>query len=317
MVPSGVPRASIDAARFVTPYSAPHSGAFYFRETGSMSLLDCGGRPLDLRAPAIMGVLNVTPDSFSDGGRYAALDAAVDRAQAMVEEGAAIIDVGGESTRPGAPEVSLEEELRRVIPVIEALRERIRVPISIDTQKPEVMRAAVQAGAGFINDVNALRADGAVAVAVQAGVPVCIMHMLGEPGTMQRAPEYQDPVAEVNAFLLARARACETAGMPPQRIVLDPGFGFGKTAGHNLRLLRHLDVLVAEGYPVLVGLSRKSMIGKILDLEVGQRLPPSLALAVLAVWQGAQLVRAHDIRATAEAIRMCAAVKNADIGEWE
>ncbi len=279
--------------------------------------LDCAGRPLDLSAPAVMGVLNVTPDSFSDGGRYLELDAAVDQAQAMVEEGAAIIDVGGESTRPGAPEVSVDEELRRVIPVIEALHEQIAVPISIDTQKPEVMRAAARAGAGFINDVNGLRAEGAVTAAAEAGVPVCLMHMQGNPRTMQAAPEYSDPVAEVRDFLLARAADCEAAGIAREQILLDPGFGFGKSVGHNLLLLRHLDTLVSAGYPVLVGLSRKSMIGKILDLEVGERLHPSLALAVLAVWQGALLVRAHDIRATAEAINICAAVKSAEFGERE
>ena len=280
-------------------------------------ILDCGGKPLDLSRPAVMGVLNVTPDSFSDGGRFASREAAVEHALCMVEEGAAILDIGGESTRPGAPEVPVEEELARVIPVLEALCPYLSVPVSIDTRKPEVMTAAVAAGAGLINDVNALRAPGALAAAVTAGVPVCLMHMQGEPRTMQQAPEYGDVVEEVRDFLLARAGACEAAGIPPTRILFDPGFGFGKALGHNLRLLRELEWLTATGYPVLVGLSRKSMIGKVLGLETGERLHPSLALAVLAVWQGARIVRAHDVRATVEAIGMCAAVLNAETGDWE
>jgi dihydropteroate synthase len=280
-------------------------------------ILDCAGKPLDLSRPTVMGVLNVTPDSFSDGGRFASRDAAVDRALCMVEEGAGIIDVGGESTRPGAPEVSVAEELERVIPVLEALCPGLSVPVSIDTRKPEVMAAAVAAGAGLINDVNALRAPGALEAAVAAGVPVCLMHMQGEPRTMQEAPDYGDVVEEVRGFLLARAGACEAAGIPSARILLDPGFGFGKALGHNLRLLRELDRLTSAGYPVLVGLSRKSMIGKVLGLETERRLHPSLALAVLAVWQGARLVRAHDIRATVEAIGMCAAVLNTDSGDWD
>ncbi|HSJ48444.1 MAG TPA: dihydropteroate synthase [Gammaproteobacteria bacterium] len=280
-------------------------------------ILDCAGKPLDLSRPVVMGVLNVTPDSFSDGGRFVGREAAVEHALCMVEEGAAILDIGGESTRPGAPEVPVEEELARVIPVLEALCPYLSVPVSIDTRKPEVMEAAVAAGAGLINDVNALRAPGALAAAVAAGVPVCLMHMQGEPRTMQQAPEYGDVVEEVRDFLLARAGACEAAGIPSHRILFDPGFGFGKALGHNLRLLRELGRLTATGYPVLVGLSRKSMIGKVLGLETGERLHPSLALAVLAVWQGARIVRAHDVRATVEAIGMCAAVLNAETGDWE
>lgn len=264
-----------------------------------------------------MGVLNVTPDSFSDGGRYDRLDSACERALAMVEEGAGIIDIGGESTRPGAPEVPVDEEVARVVPVIERLHAELQVPISIDTQKPEVMRAAVAAGAGLINDVNGLRAPGALEAAAELGVAVCLMHMQGNPRTMQAAPEYADVVSEVRDFLLARAAACEAVGIPRERIMLDPGFGFGKTVAHNLRLLKELVKLVATGYPILVGLSRKSLIGKVLGLDVEQRLQPSVALATLAVWQGARVVRAHDIRQTVEAISMCEAVRTAELGKWE
>lgn len=275
-------------------------------------LLDCGGKTLDLSEPQVMGVLNVTPDSFSDGGEFFSTAAALERARRMVEEGASVIDIGGESTRPGAQPVALDEELRRVLPVIEALHQALPVPVSIDTRKPQVMRAAVAAGAGLINDVNALRAEGAVAAAAELGVPVCLMHMQGEPDTMQQAPHYTDVVGEVTGFLLERASACEAAGVARERILLDPGFGFGKTAGHNLQLLRRLDRLTALGYPVLVGLSRKSLIGQILGLPVDKRLYPGVALAVLAVWQGAAIVRSHDVRATREAIRMCRAVR--DVG---
>lgn len=271
--------------------------------------IDCAGRMLDLSQPRVMGVLNVTPDSFSDGGRFRGRERALARAREMVAEGAAVIDVGGESTRPGAPAVPLQEELDRVIPVVEAIGGALPVPLSVDTQKPEVMVAAVAAGAGMINDVNALRAPGALEAARRAGVPVCLMHMQGSPRTMQAAPAYGDVLTEVRDFLLERARACQGAGIPRERILLDPGFGFGKTLDHNLQLLRGLTALVETGYPVLVGLSRKSMIGTVLDLPVEQRLAPSLALAVLAVWQGARLVRAHDVRPTAEAIAMAEAVR--------
>jgi dihydropteroate synthase len=271
--------------------------------------IDCAGRMLDLSRPRVMGVLNVTPDSFSDGGRFQGRERALARAREMVAEGAAVIDVGGESTRPGAPAVPLQEELDRVIPVVEAIGGALPVPLSVDTQKPEVMVAAVAAGAGMINDVNALRGPGALEAARRAEVPVCLMHMQGSPRTMQAAPAYGDVVTEVRGFLLERARACQRAGIPRERILLDPGFGFGKTLDHNHQLLRGLSALVETGYPVLVGLSRKSMIGTVLDLPVEQRLAPSLALAVLAVWQGARLVRAHDVRPTAEAIAMAEAVR--------
>jgi dihydropteroate synthase len=275
-------------------------------------LLDCAGKSLDLSQPQIMGILNVTPDSFSDGGDFFSITAALERARRMVEEGAAIIDVGGESTRPGAQPVTPDEELRRVLPVIEALHDTLPVPVSVDTRKPQVMRAAVAAGAGMINDVNALRAEGAVGVAADLGVPVCLMHMLGEPKSMQTAPRYTDVVEEVIGFLLDRASDCLAAGVARDHILLDPGFGFGKTAEHNLRLLRHLDRLTEQGYPVLVGLSRKSVIGQVLGLPVDKRLYPGVALAVLAVWQGAAIVRCHDVRETREAIRMCQAVR--DVG---
>jgi len=273
-------------------------------------IIDCAGKPLDLSRPRVMGVLNVTPDSFSDGGDFIAPETAIARAVEMVEEGAAIIDVGGESTRPGAPPVSLDEELQRVIPVIEALHTAVPVPISIDTRKPEVMQAAVTAGAGLINDVNALQEPGAVEMVASLGVPVCLMHMQGDPETMQDTPTYHDVVDEVIAFLEARAVVCMQHGISKEYILLDPGFGFGKTAEHNLLLLQQLQRLVECGYPVLVGLSRKSLIGKVLGLPVDKRLYPGVALAVLAVWKGAALVRCHDVRATREAIEMCQAVRD-------
>ena len=273
-------------------------------------IVDCAGRLLDLSRPRVMGVLNVTPDSFSDGGDFIAPESAIVRAREMVEEGAAIIDVGGESTRPGAPPVSLEDELQRVIPVIEALHAAVSVPISIDTRKPEVMQAAVAAGAGLINDVNALQEPGAVEMAASLEVPVCLMHMQGIPETMQDTPTYNDVVDEVTAFLQARTDVCMQHGISKERILLDPGFGFGKTTTHNLLLLQQLQRLVEHGFPVLVGLSRKSLIGKVLELPVDKRLYPGVALAVLAVWKGAALVRCHDVQATREAIEMCQAVRD-------
>ena len=273
-------------------------------------VLDCAGRPLDLGRVAIMGVLNVTPDSFSDGGIFMARDNAVAHARRMAEEGADLIDVGGESTRPGAQPVSVQEELDRVLPVIEALRDTFSVPISIDTSKPEVMRAAVASGAGFINDVRALGNDGALAAAADLRVPVCLMHMRGEPRSMQTDPHYTDIVAEVRVFLARRLAACLAAGIDSARLVVDPGFGFGKTLAHNAQLLRGLGGLKTLGVPILVGLSRKSMIGKALGLPVEQRLYASLALAVTAVANGARIVRTHDVRATREALRMYEAVYN-------
>ena len=273
-------------------------------------IIDCAGKSLDLSRPQVMGILNITPDSFSDGGDFFSPEQAVAHAARMVEAGAAIIDVGGESTRPGAPPVSVDEELRRVIPVIEALQASLSVPVSVDTRKPEVMQAAVVAGAGLINDVNALQAPGAVEQAARLGVPVCLMHMQGTPESMQKQPEYGDVVAEVKDFLTGRASLCMQQGIAREQILLDPGFGFGKTTTHNLLLLQHLEQLVASGYPVLAGLSRKSMIGQVLGLPVDKRLYPGVALAVLAVWKGAAMVRCHDVRETLEAIRMCEAVRD-------
>jgi dihydropteroate synthase len=271
-------------------------------------MLDCAGKTLDLSYPQVMGVLNVTPDSFSDGGRFMTPEAAVAQARIMADEGAAVIDVGGESTRPGAAPVSVEEELRRVIPVIAAIAAALPVVISVDTRKPEVMRAAVAAGAGLINDVSALQEEGALATAAQLEVPVCLMHMQGEPRTMQAAPHYEDVVAEVRAFLMGRVAACEQAGIPRGRLLIDPGFGFGKGLEHNLLLLKHLDTFKDLALPMVVGVSRKSMIGEVLKVPAAQRLYGSIALATLAVWQGAALIRAHDVAATVQAIKLTAAV---------
>ncbi len=258
-----------------------------------------------------MGILNITPDSFSDGGDFFSPEQAVARAVRMVEEGAAIIDVGGESTRPGAAPVAVDEELRRVIPVIEVLHATLAVPVSIDTRRPEVMQAAVAAGAGLINDVNALQAPGAIDVAARLGVPTCLMHMQGTPETMQQQPRYGDVVSEVRDFLMGRANRCMQQGIAREQILLDPGFGFGKTSAHNLQLLQHLEQLVACGFPVLAGLSRKSLIGQTLGLPVDKRLYAGIALAVLAVWKGAAIVRCHDVRETREAVQMCQAVRDA------
>ena len=273
-----------------------------------MTVLDCGGRPLDLSRPAVMGILNITPDSFSDGGLFLSPEKAITQALRLAEEGAAIIDIGGESTRPGAHPVSAQEEIDRVIPVIEALRGKISLPISIDTSKPEVMRAAVAAGAGFINDVRALRDEGALAAAASLQVPVCLMHMQGEPRRMQENPRYRDVLSDIGDFLRARLQAAQAAGIPAQRLVIDPGFGFGKTLEHNLELLRGLKTLQNLGAPILVGLSRKSLIGKALGLPVEGRLQASVALALIAVQNSARIVRVHDVGPTVEALRMWSVV---------
>jgi len=252
-----------------------------------------------------MGILNVTPDSFSDGGEFIVADTALQQAKRMVEEGAAIIDVGGESTRPGALVVSVEEEISRVVPIIQAIHSELDIPISIDTSKPDVMRAAVKAGAGLINDVRALQVTGAMQAAVDCNVPICLMHSQGTPQTMQNDPQYDDVVTDVIAFLLERTTACEQAGIARDMLVLDPGFGFGKRANHNLLLMKHLSRLIALGFPVLVGVSRKSMIGKLLKVSVEERLAASLSLAVISVWQGAKIIRSHDVRETLQAIKMC------------
>lgn len=265
--------------------------------------LHCGRFALRLRRPLVMGVINLTPDSFSDGGRYAGFAAALAQARALMEEGADLIDLGGESTRPGAQEVPVEEELRRVVPLVQALAKEA-VPVSVDTRKTEVMRAALDAGAALINDVNALQAPGALAAVAASDAGVCLMHMLGQPGTMQDAPAYQEVVQEVSGFLAARASACVAAGISPERIVLDPGFGFGKTLEHNLRLLQGLERLCALGYPVLAGLSRKSMLGLITGRPVGERLAASIAAALAAAERGAAIVRVHDVAETVDALKI-------------
>lgn len=256
----------------------------------------------------VMGVLNVTPDSFSDGGRYLGLDAALAHARQMVAEGATLIDVGGESTRPGAVPVPVEEELARVVPVIAAIAVELNVDIAVDTSQPEVMRQAVHAGASMINDIRALQLPGALDAASGLGVRVCLMHMRGSPQTMQDAPHYTDIVAEVRAFLVARVEACLAAGIPRHRLLTDPGFGFGKTLDDNLALLRRLDAVVDIGPPVLVGMSRKSMLGTLLGRPVGERLHGGIAAAVLAVTKGARIVRTHDVRATSDALKVVDAV---------
>jgi dihydropteroate synthase len=275
-------------------------------------LLRCADKTLDLTRPVVMGVLNVTPDSFSDGGRYACVDAAVEAGLRMAAEGAALIDVGGESTRPGARPVSAADELRRVLPVIQGLRAATTAVISIDTSKPEVMRAVAAAGAGFINDVRALREAGALEAAAASGCALCLMHMQGEPRTMQVAPHYGDVVGEVRAFLSERVAACRQAGIDAQRLTVDPGFGFGKNLEHNLTLLRHLEELAPAGTPLLVGLSRKSTVGTLTGRPPGERVYGSVALAVLAVLKGARIVRAHDVAATVDALSVAAAVQGQD-----
>lgn len=271
-------------------------------------------RTLDLAEPVVMGVLNVTPDSFSDGGLHASVEAAVAQGVRMAEEGAAIIDVGGESTRPGARPVAVEEEIRRVVPVIESLAVRIRASISVDTSKPEVIRAAVAAGASMVNDVRALRSPGALEAASASGVAVCLMHMQGDPATMQAEPRYADVVAEVREFLASRVAACESAGISRDRLCVDPGIGFGKTAGHNLALLAHLGDFGGDGLPVLVGVSRKSLVGIITGRAAGDRLAGSVAFAALAAARGASIVRAHDVAATLDAVRVGSALRRAGTG---
>ena len=276
--------------------------------------LVCRDTVLDLAEPVVMGILNVTPDSFSDGGRHADIDAAVAWGLAMAAEGAAIIDVGGESTRPGAAPVDLAAELARVVPVIERLARRAGVPISVDTTKPEVMRAAVAAGACLINDVRALQAPGALAAAAETGAGVCLMHMRGEPRTMQVDPQYQSVIDDVRQELGGRIAACEAAGIPRERICVDPGIGFGKRPEHNLALLAALDRLADPGIPVLVGVSRKSLLGIITGRPTGERLAGSVALAALSVMRGAAIVRAHDVAATVDAVKVASALRRAATG---
>ena len=271
--------------------------------------LDCAGRVLKLDRTRVMGIVNVTPDSFSDGGDHASTDAAVAHALKLAEAGADLLDIGGESTRPGAQEVSLEEELRRVVPVIERLARQTGLPISVDTCKPEVMRAAVQAGAGMINDVCALRREGALDTAAALGVPVVLMHMLGESRSMQEDPRYDDVVAQVHRFLAERIFAAELAGIPKKHLVADPGFGFGKTTAHNLELLAGLERLAELGVPVLAGLSRKRSIGELTGRQVpAERVAGSVAAHLLAAQRGARIVRVHDVAATVDALKVWEAV---------
>ena len=280
--------------------------------TNSAAGWSCRDRSLDLSTPVVMGVLNVTPDSFSDGGRFARRDAALVHARRMIGEGAAIIDIGGESTRPGASPATIEEELARVIPVIEALRAESSVFISIDTSKPGVMRAATRAGADIINDVRALSDDGALEAAADSGAGLCLMHMRGEPRTMQDAPRYDDVVTEVSEFLATRMRACRDAGVDTARLAIDPGFGFGKNITHNLTLLKHLQRFETLGVAIAVGLSRKSMLAKLTGRAVDDRTAGSVALAAIAVLNGARIVRAHDVAVTLDAVRVAAAIRQGE-----
>jgi len=280
-------------------------------------ILRCGTKVLDLSRPRIMAILNVTPDSFSDGGldyRGSAFDAAraVARARALVADGADIIDVGGESTRPGAAMVSAQEEMDRVLPVVEALCSDGSAIVSVDTSCPEVMREAIRLGAGIINDVRALQRHGAIDAVTASGVAVCLMHMQGEPGTMQQAPQYVDAVKDVGEFLLARAQTCIDAGIESSRIVIDPGFGFGKTLHHNFQLLAKLRLFQSLGFPLLVGMSRKSMIGEVTARAVTDRLAGSLACAVLAVERGANILRVHDVAQTRDVLLMTQSVLKDD-----
>jgi dihydropteroate synthase len=280
-------------------------------------MLRCGPYTLDLATPVVMGVLNITPDSFSDGGRFADAEVALRHALRMVEEGAALIDIGGESTRPGARAVDAEEEIRRVVPVIEALAARTRVPISIDTSKPAVMTAAVRAGATLINDVRALREPGALETAAGSGAAICLMHMQGEPRTMQVDPRYVDVVAEVRDFLRERAEACRAAGVANDRLLIDPGIGFGKRLEHNLALLAGLPALIELGWPVLIGVSRKSMLGALLGRAVDERVAGGVAMATAAVLSGASIVRTHDVAPTVDALKVAVALRAAGYAKGE
>lgn len=271
--------------------------------------LDCAGRPLKLDRPRILGIVNVTPDSFSDGGAHASAQAAIEHGLKLVEAGADALDIGGESTRPGADAVPLDVELARVLPVIEGLARATNVPLSIDTFKPEVMRAAVAAGAGLINDICALTQDGALEAAAALGVPVILMHMQGEPRTMQDAPHYDDVVGQVRSFLADRLFACELAGIPKARLVVDPGFGFGKNLDHNLQLLARLDAFADLGVPLLAGLSRKRMLGEITGRDVGDRVAGSVAAHLIAAQRGAMLLRVHDVAPLRDALALWQALQ--------
>lgn len=273
-------------------------------------ILKANNKTLVLDRPHVMGILNVTPDSFSDGGKFNSLDNALQQAERMIKAGVSIIDIGGESTRPGAPDVSLEEELARVIPAIKAIRAKFDVWISIDTSKAEVMRQAVEAGADLINDVRALQEPGALQVAADANVPICLMHMKGQPRTMQANPSYDDVLQDVEAFLQERVEACEAVGISKEQLILDPGFGFGKTIEHNYHLLAHLEKFHSLGLPVLAGMSRKSMIFKLLDKVPADCMVASVTCASIAAMKGAQIIRVHDVEETLEAMKIIEVMNN-------
>ncbi|MBL3555625.1 MULTISPECIES: dihydropteroate synthase [Marinobacter] len=273
--------------------------------------MNFAGRILDMCGCHVMGILNVTPDSFSDGGRFNKVDAALARARDMAEHGAVFIDVGGESTRPGATPVSVEEELERVCPVVEAITSELDVIVSVDTSSPQVMAEVAKLGAGMINDVRALQREGAPEAVARSGIPVCVMHIQGEPDTMQVDPRYRNVRREVSSFLTERMRVVEKAGVLPENIILDPGFGFGKSPQHNLQLLASLEQLQLLGHPVLVGMSRKSMLGHITGRDVSERLPASLAAATIAAMKGASIIRVHDVRETVDAVKVVMAMEEA------
>jgi dihydropteroate synthase len=272
-------------------------------------IFNCGKFQLDLSTPKVMGIVNVTPDSFSDGGKFAATNLAVEHALKLAAEGADILDIGGESTRPNATPVGLQEELDRVIPVIEALAKQVNIPLSIDTYKPQVMQAAIAAGASMVNDVRALQEHGAMEIVANSNVGVCLMHMQGTPQTMQDNPHYNDVVNDVSAFLAERLQASIDAGIVRDRILLDPGFGFGKTREHNITLLQNLESFATLGQPLLVGLSRKSVLGQMTGNDVDARLYASIAASVLAAQKGAKILRVHDVKATVEALKVVAAIQ--------
>ena len=273
-------------------------------------ILKANNKTLVLDRPHVMGILNVTPDSFSDGGKFNSLDNALLQAERMIQAGVSIIDIGGESTRPGAPDVSLEEEIARVIPAIKAIRAQFDVWISIDTSKAEVMRQAVEAGADLINDVRALQEPGALQAAAEGNVPVCLMHMKGQPRTMQASPVYDDVLTDVEAFLQERVEACEAVGISKEQLILDPGFGFGKTIEHNYHLLAHLEKFHTLGLPVLAGMSRKSMIFKLLDKTPADCMVASVTCATIAAMKGAQIIRVHDVEDTLEAMKIIEVMNN-------
>ncbi|ANW24808.1 dihydropteroate synthase [Vibrio coralliilyticus] len=273
-------------------------------------IITANNKSLDLSTPQVMGILNVTPDSFSDGGKYNSLENAMIQAEKMINAGVSIIDIGGESTRPGAPDVALEEELSRVIPVIKAIRERFDVWISIDTSKAEVMRQAIEAGADIINDVRALQEQGALEVAAESGLSVCLMHMQGQPRTMQANPHYDDLLKEVGEFLQERVQACEAKGMKKSQLILDPGFGFGKTLEHNYHMLAHLEQFHQFGLPLLAGMSRKSMLFKLLDKAPAECVAASVSCATIAAMKGAQIIRVHDFEQTLDAVKIVSMVQS-------